>query len=309
MKYSLKISLLILAMFVIAQFIGLFVAGVYSPQIFQVETSAGEVENITTHNLPYGTEPPGDTTPKTTLISIIFALIIAVFLMFILMKYKAEIILKTWFFIVVILAISLALNAFLINFAASELIALIIAIPLAILKIFKRNIIVHNLTELIIYPGIAAVFIPLLNIWTVFLLLVFISAYDMYAVWSAGFMQKMAKYQIQKLKIFAGFFIPFLGEKQRSKIKDLSPAQLKKMKNKKINVNVAMLGGGDVVFPIITAGVILNSIGLAHALFISLGATLGLAFILKISEKGKFYPAMPFISLGILLGFLTSLII
>jgi hypothetical protein len=108
-------------------------------------------------------------------------------------------------------------------------------------------------------------------------------------------MQRMAQYQIKNLKIFTGFFVPYLGKKQKDKIAQLSKSQ---RKNKKIKVNVAILGGGDVVFPIILAGVVLFTLGLVQAVIISLGATLALAGLFWLSEKGKFYPAMPFISAG-----------
>ena len=172
------------------------------------------------------------------------------------------------------------------------------------LYLIKINI---NITELFIYPGIASIFVPLLNIWTVVLLLILISIYDIYAVWHAGFMQKMAQYQIKKLKFFTGFFVPYLGKKQRDLIK--GAASNSKLKNKKIKVNVAILGGGDVVFPIILAGVVLNSLGLIQAIIISIGATIALAWLFYISEKGKFYPAMPFISIGCLIALGLALLI
>ena len=117
----------------------------------------------------------------------------------------------------------------------------------------------------------------------------------MYAVWHSGIMQKMAKYQIQKVRVFSGFFIPYLGKKERDLISKLKAS---KLKNKKIKAHVAILGGGDVIFPIILAGVVMRSLGIFQAIIISLGATLALAYLLYSSEKGKFYPAMPFISAG-----------
>jgi len=65
-----------------------------------------------------------------------------------------------------------------------------------------------------------------------------------------------------------------------------------------MKVNIALLGGGDVVFPIILAGVVLHTWGLIPALIISIGATIALGLLFYYSEKGKFYPAMPFISAG-----------
>ncbi|MDP4039596.1 MAG: presenilin family intramembrane aspartyl protease [Candidatus Pacearchaeota archaeon] len=306
MKHTAKITLILIGMFFITQLIGILIAGIYSPEIIQVvNQTTGEIITLTQYNLPYGLEPPQEIQPQTSAISIIIALFIAVTLMLLLMKLKAEIFLRIWFLIVVILGIGLALNAFLIKIPNSALIALIIAIPLGLIKIFQRNIIVHNLTEMLIYPGIASVFIPILNIWSVVVLLIIISLYDMYAVWKAGFMQKMAKYQIEKLKIFSGFFIPYINKKDRLLLKNARQKTAdKKTKNKgkKVKVNLAILGGGDVVFPILLAGVVLRTLGIFPAIIISIGATLSLAFLFYKSEKGKFYPAMPFISVGCLIA-------
>ena len=50
----------------------------------------------------------------------------------------------------------------------------------------------------------------------------------------------------------------------------------------------------------------LKTLGLASAIFVILGATLGLAYLFFAAEKKKFYPAMPFITAGILVGILAS---
>jgi len=317
MKHSVKVTVLLLAMFLVAQFIGLFVISQYSPQVKEIVDQEGNATNVTSYNLPYGLDPPDDIEPRSTLISIVVAIIIAVSIMFLLMKIKAELILRVWFFVVVTIAIGITINSLIQFIPISELFALLVAFPLAFIKIFKRNIYVHNLTELIIYPGIATIFVPLLNIWTVVILLVIISIYDMYAVWHAGFMQKMAKYQIDKLKVFTGFFVPVVGKKDREKIRKVK----QQMKNKKIKtkdkeitgknikVNLAILGGGDVVFPIILAGVVLRHLGLFPAIIVSLFATFALAFLFYISEKGKFYPAMPFISGGCFIGLILAYLV
>ncbi|MBI2004378.1 hypothetical protein HYS72_02850 [Candidatus Pacearchaeota archaeon] len=301
MKHKLLIILVLLGMFIATQFIGLYVVKHYSQNA-----------------LPYGMEPPEEINPTNAFPSIIIAFIIAIALFFLLTKFKVEFILKLWFFAVVSLAIGLAFYALLTNNLSSEklifgnipLIATLIAIPLAFIKIYKRNLIVHNATELLIYPGIAAVFVPLLNIWTMIILLILISVYDMWAVWHSGIMQKMAKYQINTLKIFSGFFIPYLSKKDRNKIRMLKQKYKKsELKKKKIKINIAILGGGDVVFPIISAGVMLKTLGIWPAIFVILGAVLGLSYLLFFSEKKKFYPAMPFITAGIFLGMLISAIL
>jgi presenilin-like A22 family membrane protease len=314
MKHTVKITLLLLAMFFVTQLIGLFVVNQYSPETKQMIDADGNLIDVTSYNLPYGMDPPENVEKKgigDLVISFVIVFSIAVVAMLLLMKFQAKILLKLWFFTVVALAIGITLNAPLIDTPYSSLITFSLALPLAYLKIFKRKIVIHNLTELLIYPGIASIFVALIFSWTaspilaVSVILILISLYDMYAVWHSGFMQKMAQYQIQKLQVFSGFFVPYMGAKQKKKLAKTSKP--KEMKNKKVKVSVAILGGGDVVFPIILAGVVLATMGIIQALLISVGATIALATLFYMSEKGKFYPAMPFISAGcfIALGIAT----
>ena len=298
MKHKLAIILILMGMFLVTQVIGLYVVNHYSQEDNQ---------------LPYGMEPPEIKENKdffNIFPSIIIAFIIAIVLFFLLTKFKIEFILKLWFFVVIVIALGISINSFLPKFQYLSLISLAIALPFALIKVFNRNILVHNGTELLIYPGIAAIFVPLLNIWTIILLLILISVYDMWAVWHSGIMQKMAKYQINTLKIFSGFFIPYISKKQRQMIKSLKKTFKKsELKKKGIKINIAILGGGDVVFPIITAGVMLKTLGLWSAIFVILGAALGLLYLFFFSEKKKFYPAMPYITAGMFLGMLLSVII
>src|SRR3989338_5318314 len=242
MKYHLKLTFLLLAMFLVTQFIGIYVVNHYLDE---------------KNELPYGMKPPVAEQESdfytSFLPSIIIAFVIAISLLFLLTKFNAEFILKLWFFIVVIIALGISFSSFISSIKYAPLFVLILAIPLAFIKIYKRNLLVHNITELFIYPGIAAVFVPILNIWTVVILLILISIYDMWAVWHSGIMQKMAKYQINTLKIFGGFFIPYASKQVREKIRNMKKSELKKGK---IKINLAILGGGDVIFPIITAGVV-----------------------------------------------------
>ncbi len=316
MKHNLKITSVLLVMFILTQFIGLYVVNYYSP----VQIVEGKIENVTAQPLPYGLETPEIEKPSDYMnlfYMIIFAFAIAITILFFLTKIKAEFILKAWFFVVITIALGIAFNSFLPT-KYSVWISLAIALPLAFFKIYKRNFLVHNFTELLIYPGIAAVFVPILNFWTILALLVIISLYDIWAVWHSGIMQKMAKYQINKLKIFSGFFIPYFSKKIKMKLKKLKKSKSKK---KGVRINIALLGGGDVIFPLITAGVILRTKiplpfglheftgGLIPALFVIGGAVLGLSYLFFFSEKKKFYPAMPFITLGILLGIILSYLI
>ena len=319
MKHNKKITFLILFMFLITQFIGIYVINYYSP----VKISSGDLVKVSSPGLPYGLdvqEPQNTSQFAQAFTSLIFAFMVAIFLLLLLSKINAEVVLRFWFFSVVAIALAVSFNVIFnqLGIVKSSVIAIFLGVILSFVKIYRRGFIIHNLTEFFVYPGIAAVFVPILNIYTMVLLLILISIYDMWAVWRSGIMQKMAKYQISKLNIFSGFFIPYMSKKMRMKIKKMRKSELKK---KKFKVNLAVLGGGDIVFPIITAGVILKTKismpfglhdftgGLIPAIFVVLGATLGLSYLLFFSEKKKFYPAMPFITAGIFLGMVISYIL
>ncbi len=292
MKHNLKITFILLAMFLVTQFIGIYVINHYINQ---------------DNELPFGLDSPEiekESDYRNFFYVIIFAFAIAIAILFFLTKLKAQFVLKAWFFVVVTIALAIVFNSIL-PVKYPEWLAILIALPLTFFKVIKRNFLVHNFTELLIYPGIAAIFVPLLNFWTILVLLLIISAYDMWAVWHSGIMQKMAKFQINNLKIFGGFVVPYLSKKMRAKIKKLKKSKSKK-KGKSIKVNIAILGGGDIAWTLIAAGVMFKLMGFYSALLVIAGATLGLSYLFFFAKKKKFYPAMPFITSGILLGMVAS---
>jgi len=307
MKHNVKITAILLVMFLIAQFIGLYVVNQYLPEkqtIYNNQT--GEVEIVQNYSegnkLPYGFQP--DENDKPGIFSIIISFVLAVSLILFIMKYKWKFLIRIFFFFVITFALAISINALLKNWVlSSAIIAIVLAVILSFLKIFKPHYILHNFTELLIYPGIAPMFVVLFNWKTVIIMLILISIYDMWAVWHSGIMQKMAKFQVEEVGIFGGFFIPYLTKKVRAQIALLKKSKSKK--NKKLKISLAMLGGGDIIFPIITAGVFLREFDIFASMAIIFGAFLGLLFLFMISQKKKFYPAMPFITAGIFLGLLV----
>jgi len=307
-------------MFIITQFIGLYVVNYYSSEkIFD-----GVLTSVEGPELPFGLESPEIEQQKdysSFFYGVLSAFVFAILILFLLTKFDARFILKLWFFVVVIIALGISFFVFTSKLGIEKiyfgipLIATIPALVLAYIKIYRREFLIHNLTELFIYPGIACVFVPILNIYTIIILLVLISIYDVWAVWHSGIMQKMAKFQIEKLNVFSGFFVPYADKKTKQKIKFLkekykSRKKLEEnLKKNKLKINVAILGGGDVIFPIIAAGVMLKTLGLGSALFVIAGATIGVGYLFLFSEKKKFYPAMPFITAGIFVGMILSWLI
>lgn len=311
MKHPWKATLTIVALFLITQIIGLAVIKTYTTG-WQVSKTV-EIEGVPTtiveninKTIPYGFEPP-KVQPQISLISIIVAILFATFIILLFSRMKANMAIKLWFAFVVLITIAVALST-----VMHPSIALLLSAFLTYFKIFRREIIIHNLTELLVHPGLAAIFVPILNIPVTILLLIFISFYDFYAVIKSKHMIKLAKYQMEELKIFTGFLLPYLRKKDLERLKKLRELQEKKRPQKskikslaeKIRVNVAALGGGDVAFPLIFSGVVLKTFNsFLYGIIISIFASLALFYLLRMAKKGKFYPAMPFITVGCLLGY------
>jgi len=142
------------------------------------------------------------------------------------------------------------------------------------------------------------------------MLLIVISIYDFIAVYKTGHMIQMAKFQ-SKSKVFAGLVIPYEKVKIPTEGKSLkTSAQGKKSK-------VAVLGGGDIGFTLIFAGVVMKDLMLKETILagflktsvIPVFVSIALLILLIKGQENKFYPAMPVLSLGCLLGYLVVLFI
>jgi presenilin-like A22 family membrane protease len=302
MKHNFNITLTIILLFFLSQFFGLVIIDGYIDH--QTTTETG---NITYTALPMNLERP-EVEESISYMYIITAVLIATAIVYLLFKFKKTNWWRTWFFLAVFLGLTIAFNVFLGTYIAAAL-----ALILAFYKVFRQNIIVHNITELFIYGGIAAIFVPIMNLQSIAILLVLISIYDMIAVWQSKHMIKLAKFQTGA-KAFAGISLPYALKKGKAKF----IRQVKKSEKnlKKVKVKSAILGGGDIIFPLIFAGVILKTImltneyliGFLKTLTIPIFVSIALFLLLIKAKKDKFYPAMPFLSLGCLAGFIVMLI-
>ncbi len=290
MKHSWKITLIVLLIFLFAQLIGIGILYKYIDPLKSQESGKTEFKE-----LPIGERPPMD--EQTSFLPIILAILIGTGILLLLMKYRLTVIWKIWYLFAVVLSLTVAWGLFL----GKEL-AFAAALISGLWRLLKPNVWLHNLTELFIYGGLAAIFVPLLNLWSVIILLVLISAYDAYAVWKSKHMILLAKSQA-KARIFSGLLIPYkiskLGKLGQKKEKG---SKFKLAKVKLTKVKTAVLGGGDIGFPLLFAGVLLKEMGLWQSLVIPFGALLGLGILMWKGDSGKFYPAMPFISAGCFLA-------
>ena len=167
---------------------------------------------------------------------------------------------------------------------------------------------VHNLTELFIYPGIALLLVPLLNVFYAFILLVLISIYDAYAVWKSKHMVTMAKFA-KSSNLFPGLAISY-DSKSGDIVKKNINKKNKSRKSKEVRSGI--LGGGDIAFPLIFSSVFLVSLiqgglhflwALFFSFLVSLFSAAALFLLFIFGKRDKYYPAMPFISAGVFVGY------
>jgi len=283
MKHILTVTLLLTMFFGIAQIIGLAVTDNYIDKIATAETGQLQWKQLPSiAGVPV--ERP-DVEPKVSIWYILAAILIGTAIILLIIKIGKTFLWKLWFFLAITVCLQVSLAAFI-----SETLALVLAVLFAVFKIFRPNLIISNLSELFVYGGLAAIFVPILNILYSFILLLLLSIYDMYAVWKSKHMVKMAKFQTAS-GIFAGLLIPYaLPKKGKGKIK------------------TAVLGGGDIGFPLIFAGTVMKTNGMVPALIVVAGSTLALFLLLSLSKKDRFYPAMPFLTAGCALGYVVSLL-
>lgn len=304
MKHSLEVTLFLLFIFFVAQVFGLVTVNNFiQPAVNETtgkvtieypDTVVGEIPEVKEEEKGY------------SFIPIMLAVLFGTLLIFLLIKLKISFLFKYWFLFAIFMTLFVTFGVY-IPFK----IALILAILLSLWKVFRPNIYIHNITEIFVYTGIAIIFVGFLNIWSALILLLLISLYDAYAVWKSKHMIKLAKFQ-SNAKIFAGLSIPYsLKSKTRSK----KTKKSKKTKTKKSTS--AILGGGDIAFPLLFCSAVMQHLiinlgitkimSLFYGLLISLFATVALGFLLIKGKKNKFYPAMPFITAGCLLGYLIVL--
>lgn len=302
MKHTLKVTFLLISIFLITQVTGLAIIGKYVHVEERIDpTTSLPVKEIIAEDLPYSLERP-QIEQSSSYIWIISAILIGTAILLVLIKFKRIMLWKLWFFLAVFFTMAIAFSAFI-----QQNIAALLAFILAIMKVYKPTPIIQNFTEVFIYGGLAAIFVPVINIFAAFMLLILISIYDIIAVRRTKHMVTLAKFQA-KTNVFAGLFVPYN--------KGAASPQAKGILHDKEKGRIAVLGGGDIGFPLLFAGVVLKDlmlesafpVGFLKTMIVPIFATIALSYLLVKGEKDKFYPAMPYISAGCFVGYFIILI-
>jgi presenilin-like A22 family membrane protease len=297
MKHTWQVTAVLIAVFLFIQLFGLYALS----ETMRVSVAEDGSVGVDYDDTAIGERPQIE--GAASLIYILFGILVGTGIVLLFVKLGQVRLWKIMYFMAIWLASSITLGVFI-----GSSLAMLVALALCLLELYRTNIYIHNVTEVLIYPGIAILFAPLFNVLWAALLLLAISAYDMFAVWKSGHMVTLAKFQTGT-RAFAGFVIPYTRAKGAKKIKTKIPKGVKG----KGDVRTAILGGGDIAFPLVFAGVALEwlitaaGLGRLPALLqvslIPVFAAAALLILFVRAEKDRFYPAMPCVTAGCFLGF------
>lgn len=296
MKYNMRVTFLLVGLFLLSQLVGL--SFIYH-DLKVVQTPTGEMEAVHPET---AIGPRPEVEEGDSVLFVLTGVFIGTVLLLLIIRFAKVNYWKMLFFISVLSTMTVSLGVFL-----NALLAFAIALALTIIKIFRPHLLTHNLTELLIYSGIAVLFVPLFNVFWMVVLLLIISGYDAFAVWQSKHMIKLANFQTGN-GLFAGLLINAGPKPQRAVKTNSSSSAPRKGKRE---IREAILGGGDIAFPLIFSGVVMDSlattagkdIAFLKVLIIPLILAFVLFLLLTKGKEGHFYPAMPFLTAGCLAGF------
>ena len=220
-----------------------------------------------------------------------FFLLVSYFLK---LKQKKEIFFRTFF----ILAIFVA-NVFFFSLWFPTIPCFILSFSLVYILLKRHTVFLHNLVLIMVFAGAGAGLGLNFQPKMLAMLLFIFSIYDWVAVYKTKHMVKMAKEMVES-KAILGFIIP-------QKIADFKS----EVKETEVGGRFLILGGGDIVFPLMFA-VSLIPQGILKSLIVALFSLIGLfvGFLIFINQKTKRpMPALPPIALFSIIGyFLTTII-
>lgn len=272
-----KVLVWFLGIFLITQLLGLYVGSKYIPLI-----KTGVVAPIV--------EKPEE--PSSSIIIFVYVLL-ATGLILIIIRLRR-------FFLRILEAFAIFFASWLAFDVILPFNGVIGAIALTAWKMLRPSVLSRNLAVIFSVAGAGAFIGSSLGILPVLIFVFILSVYDYISVFITKHMITIAKAIIETQSAFT-ISIPHKFKK---------PVTFK-VAGKKIkkSFHVFQLGAGDILVPLIFSVSVLSRYTILNSIFVILGSLASLGFLLYFVTKkpGRALPALPVISVGMLLGFLISL--
>jgi len=174
-----------------------------------------------------------------------------------------------------------------------------LALALTAWKMFKPSILNQNIAAVVSGSGVGALLGASLGVLPAVVFMLILSVYDFVSVFITKHMVTMAKALTERPSAFTVAAPPNL--------KALTYTSFKKSRKKAKKIHVFQLGVGDMVMPLMFSVSVLNRFSIINSLGAILGSTLALlGLIYFMSKKPRPLPALPFITFGTFAGFILS---
>lgn len=299
MKHPVKVAAFFLIFFLLIHSIGLYFVSVEASKPLSVVLDA-----------------PQPVSGGWSILYLLVGVGIGTGLILLLAKYGKKNIWKGWFTLATAVAIMYGLATVL-----PDVYAVAIGVTLATLRLIKPNFVTHNLAELFMYGGIGLILAPLFSPVTALITFFAMSVYDAYAVWKSKHMITLAEFT-KDANTFPGLSIGY-NKQQGSSQPIQEPEEVDNdtqpendIATEKTKKATGILGGGDVLFPLLVANTVYLSLYPEYtALFsflvsfgVSISAAVGLAYLFFKPTTAKYHPALPYIFAPVLLYTTTVLI-
>lgn len=178
----------------------------------------------------------------------------------------------------------------------SDIPAIIIIGFLIFLWFKKSSVLIHNLLIILGIAGAGSILGLAIKSEIIIILLIIFSIYDFIAVYQTKHMIKMAK-EMMGSGVILGLIVPLKFSDFFEELKTVKPGG-----------KFLILGGGDVVFPLLLSISIMSG-GILNSLIIAIFSLIGLflSYWLFISQKSRQpIPALPPIALFSIIGYLIT---
>ncbi len=221
------------------------------------------------------------------------SLMVATAIILILYKFKVNFLIKGWFYLALFSTTFLFFGSFF-----SFIIAVLLAISAVLIRIFVKSLFVQNLICVCAFAGAGSFFGVTVGVIPSLVIIMLLSVYDIIAVHFTKHMVSLAKSGFKTNTLMA-----FMYHKKKTKESKRS----QKSEKGKIGTEVGVLGGGDIIIPMIFSISIFRVFGLWASISSILVSALFLSFLMFRAKKGKVYPGLPAVCSGALIGFLIWL--
>lgn len=222
-------------------------------------------------------------------------IILATGLMLLLLYWNRKLLIKIWFNLAILITTYIFFASFMKPLNATGP-----AFALLLVRAMAPDYGIRNLVDVFTYAGAGALFGTMLGVVPSLIFLLVLGVYDILSVFYTGHMVDLAVKTLDT-DSFMGIMLP----EEEVKTKDIDYEEDVETEN---SVNIGVVGGGDIIGPMVLSVSLLKILPVWSAVMTSIGSMFGLYFLMEKMEDNRFYPAIPFVAGGAIIGLALSLI-